>query len=100
MELSGELSEALEARAFAISKKKVFFRNISLGKIDVLTILINLSLLGGLIFSGIQGFGVYEIYPVVTPLIITQFDIIIWAVTIIAVLSMIILMRTGGIYRD
>ena len=100
LERSVQVSEALEARAFAISKKKVFFRNISLGKIDVLTILINLSLLGGLIFSGIQGFGVYEIYPVVTPLIITQFDIIIWAVTIIAVLSMIILMRTGGIYRD
>ena len=81
-------------------KKKVFFRSISLGKIDVLNIVINLSLLGGLIFAGIQGFGVYTIYPVVTPLKITEFDIIIWIVTIIVVLSMIMLMRTGGIYRD
>lgn len=100
LERSVQVSEALEARAFAISKKKVFFRTISTGKIDVLNITINLSLIGGLMFAGIQGFGVYNIYPLVTPLIITVVDIVIWIVTITAVLLIIILMKAGGIYRD
>ena len=100
LERSVQVSEALEARAFAISRKKIFFRSISTSKIDILNIILIISLLGGLMLAGTQGFGVYNVYPAVTPLIITSFDIIIWVVTIIAVLSIILLMKNGGINRD
>ncbi|MHA1729329.1 MAG: energy-coupling factor transporter transmembrane component T family protein [Promethearchaeota archaeon] len=100
LERSIQVSEALEARAFGISKHRQFYRGISLKKSGYLIITLNIGLLGFLIFYGLRGYGTYDIYPAVSPIVLTNIDFIILSVIFFGNLLLLFLIKLGGNVND
>ncbi len=95
LERSIQVSEALESRAFGISKKNVFFNEISFKKIDYFIIIINIFILFWMIVSAVMKFGLFDIYPTISILSFSVMDNIILSVFFFGNLLMILLIKLG-----
>jgi energy-coupling factor transport system permease protein len=62
LERAIQVSEAMEARAFGISKKRIYLKDVTLRKSDYFILAVNTILLIFILLFGFQGYGVYQIY--------------------------------------
>ncbi|RLG22856.1 hypothetical protein DRN72_00690 [Methanosarcinales archaeon] len=68
LERSVEIAEAMEARAFGENKKRTFYKELKLSNADKLvSVFIFSTLLVGII-ARFLGYGIYEYYPVLSPI--------------------------------
>ena len=64
LERSIQVAEALESRAFGISKKRTFFKQITLGFSDYIFLLFNFVFLGIILYFGyVLQYGAYDAFP-------------------------------------
>ena len=78
-----QVAEAMEARAFGTGKKRVFYKDINISRMDAVTLGVGLLPLAAGIAVRVLGFGDYQYYPSLTSIGFVGWE---WALPVIMLL--------------
>ncbi len=84
-----QVAEAMEARAFGSGQKRVFYKNIRMSRMDWLTLAFGiLPLASGIILRAL-GYGSYEYYPNLQPILLNPIESILLCILIVVLLAIL-----------
>lgn len=91
-----QVAEAMEARAFGSGKRRVFYKDIRLSKLDGITLIAGIAPLGTGIILRIMEYGSFRFYPTLgnfTPVYSEWPLMALWSLTLIAIIPLAFLKR-------